>query len=78
MAATPQHTYQLLTKRSTRLRRIAPRLPWPPNVWMGVSVEDTAALDCVDDLRDVPTVVRFLSCEPLLSSGVKSGEFDLI
>jgi protein gp37 len=68
MAATPQHTYQLLTKRSTRLRRIAPRLPWPPNVWMGVSVEDTAALDRVDDLRDVPTAVRFLSCEPLLSS----------
>jgi protein gp37 len=68
MAATPQHTYQLLTKRSTRLRRIASRLPWPPNVWMGVSVEDTAALDRVDDLRDVPTAVRFLSCEPLLSS----------
>jgi protein gp37 len=35
---------------------------------MGVSVEDTAALDRVDDLRDVPTAVRFLSCEPLLSS----------
>jgi protein gp37 len=52
MAATPQHTCQLLTKRSTRLRRIAPQLPWPPNVWMGVSVEDTAALDRVDDPRD--------------------------
>jgi protein gp37 len=45
---------------------------------MGVSVEDTATLDRVDDLREVPTAVRFLSCEPLLSSGVKSGEFDLI
>lgn len=66
MAATPQHTYQLLTKRSTRLHRIAPQLPWPPNVWMGVSVEDTDALGRVDDLRDVPAAVRFLSCEPLL------------
>jgi protein gp37 len=68
MADTPQHTYQLLTKRSTRLRRIAPRLPWPPNVWMGVSVEDTAARSRVDDLREVPAAVRFLSCEPLLGS----------
>jgi len=40
MRATPRHTYQVLTKRSRRLRRLAPRLPWPRNVWMGVSVED--------------------------------------
>ncbi|MGH4017867.1 MAG: DUF5131 family protein [Pseudonocardiaceae bacterium] len=66
MAATPQHTYQLLTKRSTRLRRLAPQLPWPPNVWMGVTVEDTTVIGRVDDLRNVPAAVRFLSCEPLL------------
>ncbi len=66
MAATPQHTYQLLTKRSTRLRRLAARLPWPPNVWMGVSVENAAVVSRVDDLREVPAAVRFLSCEPLL------------
>jgi protein gp37 len=66
MAATPQHTYQVLTKRARRLRRIAPELNWPPNVWMGVSVEDTAVLDRIDDLRAVPASVRFLSCEPLL------------
>lgn len=66
MAATPHHTYQLLTKRSTRLRRLAPQLPWPPNVWMGVTVEDTDAIGRVDDLREVPAAVRFLSCEPLL------------
>ncbi len=66
MAATPQHTYQLLTKRSTRLRRLAPQLPWPPNVWMGVSIEEAAVASRADDLREVPAGVRFLSCEPLL------------
>lgn len=66
MAATPQHTYQVLTKRATRLRRLAPRLPWPPNVWMGVSVESMDVAARVDELRAVPAAVRFLSCEPLL------------
>jgi protein gp37 len=66
IADTPQHTYQVLTKRSTRLRRIAERLDWPANLWMGVSVEDAASLTRVDDLRVVPAAVRFVSCEPLL------------
>jgi protein gp37 len=66
IADTPQHTYQVLTKRSVRLRRIADRLDWPPNLWIGVSVEDVDALPRVDDLRAVPANVRFLSCEPLL------------
>ena len=66
MADTPQHTYQILTKRSLRLRRIAESLTWPDNVWMGVSVEDATRLNRVDHLRDVPAHVRFLSCEPLL------------
>jgi protein gp37 len=66
MAATPQHTYQLLTKRARRLRRMAPELNWPPNVWMGVSVEGSGVLNRVDELRSVPAAVRFLSCEPLL------------
>ncbi|MGW2179331.1 DUF5131 family protein [Streptomyces sp. NPDC001732] len=66
IASTPQHTYQLLTKRSLRLRRIADRLDWPPNLWMGVSVENRDQLDRVDNLRTVPAAVRFLSCEPLL------------
>jgi len=63
---TPQHTYQVLTKRSRRLRRLAGSLDWPDNLWIGVSVENTAALSRVDDLRLVPAAVRFLSCEPLL------------
>ncbi len=66
MADTPQHTYQLLTKRARRLRRLAPDLPWPKNVWIGTSVEDQAAVDRIDDLRQVPAAVRFLSCEPLI------------
>ncbi|MGK5554685.1 DUF5131 family protein [Actinomadura kijaniata] len=66
MADTPQHTYQILTKRSRRLRLIADELPWPSNVWMGVSVENSQALTRVDDLRATPAAVKFLSCEPLL------------
>jgi protein gp37 len=66
MRETPQHTYQVLTKRALRLRRVADQLDWPPNVWMGVSVENAGVLDRVDDLRQVPASVRFLSCEPLL------------
>ncbi|MFD3484952.1 DUF5131 family protein [Streptomyces sp. NPDC058665] len=66
MADTPQHTYQILTKRARRLRQIADRLDWPPNVWMGVSVESEKELPRVDDLLQVPAAVRFLSCEPLI------------
>lgn len=66
IAATPQHTYQVLTKRAHRLARVADELEWPPNLWMGVSVENSDHLGRVDDLRSVPAAVRFLSCEPLL------------
>jgi protein gp37 len=66
MTATPQHTYQVLTKRARRLRRLATSLQWPDNLWMGVSVEDAQVTDRVHDLRAVPAALRFLSCEPLL------------
>lgn len=66
IAATPQHTYQLLTKRSVRLRKVADQLDWPPNLWLGVSVENADAMSRIDHLRQVPAAVRFLSCEPLL------------
>jgi protein gp37 len=66
MLATPQHTYQILTKRSERLKELAAELIWPSNVWMGVSVEDERVLHRIDDLRAVPAAVRFLSCEPLI------------
>jgi protein gp37 len=66
MARTPQHTYQVLTKRAERLARLAPRLPWPSHVWMGVSVESPAYRWRIDYLRRVPAAVRFISAEPLL------------
>jgi protein gp37 len=68
MRTCPQHTFQILTKRSVRLRTLAQKIDWPPNVWMGVSVEDLRVLSRVDDLRKVPAAVRFLSCEPLIGS----------
>lgn len=67
MRDTPQHTYQILTKRSLRLKRLSREIDWPTNVWMGVSVESTAALHRIDHLREVPASVRFLSCEPLIA-----------
>ncbi|GAA0478668.1 hypothetical protein Aca07nite_74690 [Actinoplanes capillaceus] len=66
MRETPRHTYQVLTKRASRLARLAPVLDWPPNVWMGVSVETADQLGRIDDLRRVPAAVRFVSAEPLL------------
>lgn len=66
MAATPQHTYQVLTKRPIRLGRMAQQLPWPQNVWMGVSVENMTQAWRIDRLRRIPAAVRFISAEPLL------------
>lgn len=60
------HVFQVLTKRSHRLKELAPKLPWPPNVWMGVSVETAKYYERIHHLREVPAAVRFLSCEPLL------------
>jgi protein gp37 len=106
MAATPQHTYQILTKRPGRMARVIADIcecgaghvpgvhfrsamdwaatphsptyvpgvkptyhtaPWPlPNVWLGTSIELDKYADRVDDLRNTPSAVRFISAEPLL------------
>lgn len=66
IADTPQHTYQVLTKRSARLPKLADKLDWPDNLWLGVSVENNAHAYRADHLREVPAAVRFLSCEPLI------------
>jgi protein gp37 len=66
MRETPQHTYQVLTKRSERLREVTSELDWPSNVWMGVSVESEDYLFRVNDLRETNASVKFLSLEPLL------------
>lgn len=66
MKETPQHTYQVLTKRAERLAELSGELPWPKNVWMGVSVESEEFTSRIDFLRQSPAKVRFLSLEPLL------------
>ncbi|HEY3316132.1 MAG TPA: phage Gp37/Gp68 family protein [Bacillota bacterium] len=60
------HRFQVLTKRSSRLAEVSRLLPWPSNVWMGVTVEDEAAKSRIDHLRQTPARVKFLSLEPLL------------
>lgn len=66
MEATPQHTYQVLTKRAERLEELSSKLRWPSNVWMGVSVESSAYQYRIDHLRRTPAMTKFLSLEPLL------------
>lgn len=64
---TPQHTYQILTKRSERMRLFFSKRDIPRNVWLGVSVEDKKhGIARIDDLRNIDASVRFLSVEPLL------------
>lgn len=67
MERCPQHVFQVLTKRSERLLKLRESLPWPANVWMGVSVESPDYTWRINDLRETPAAVRFLSLEPLLS-----------
>ena len=66
VADTPQHTYQVLTKRSKRLAQLASALTWPRNLWMGVSVESDRYRFRIEHLREVDAAVRFVSAEPLL------------
>jgi protein gp37 len=68
MADTPQHTYQVLTKRPKRARSVLRDLNTPPlpNVWVGVSIEDDKHTERVAVLQETPAAIRFLSCEPLL------------
>jgi len=66
MRGTPQHTYQILTKRSARLALLSKKIMWPGNVWMGVSVENQQATKRIADLVTTGTRTRFLSIEPLI------------
>jgi protein gp37 len=60
------HAFQVLTKRADRLARLSPRIDWPDNVWMGVSVERADYVFRIEHLRQTDAKVRFLSFEPLL------------
>ena len=73
--ATPQHRYQLLTKRAARMAEYFSMREVPVNAWLGVTVECRQVLSRIDDLRSIDgATVRFLSCEPLLED---LGDFDL-
>jgi protein gp37 len=66
MEETPQHTYQVLTKRAERLEELSKDLHWPINVWMGVSVENPDYQYRIEHLRRTRANTKFLSLEPLL------------
>jgi protein gp37 len=75
-----QHTYQVLTKRSSRMRNfVRQKFPdWalrpPPHIWLGTTVEDAKRAKRIDHLRETPAAVRFLSVEPLIAD---PGELNL-
>jgi protein gp37 len=66
MARADHHVFQVLTKRHERLAELASELPWPENVWMGVSIENCRFVKRADSLRTVDAQVKFISAEPLL------------
>ncbi len=68
MARAHWHQFQVLTKRSGRLLALTGELDWPPNVWMGVSVESAGFKGRIDHLRNTGAAVKFLSLEPLLGA----------
>ena len=68
MDQTPQHRYQVLTKRPELIMPTLARMgrTLPPNAWIGTSVEDARVVSRIDALRQVPATIRFLSIEPLI------------
>jgi protein gp37 len=70
MQETPQHTYQILTKRPERMAEVlkSDQFEALPNVWLGTSVEDDRVLGRLDELRGVEAAIRFVSFEPLIGS----------
>ncbi|MEA3548592.1 MAG: phage Gp37/Gp68 family protein [Thermodesulfobacteriota bacterium] len=80
MKQAKQHSFQILTKRSTRLTEIAHLLPWPDNIWMGVTIESGKYAYRADNLRKTPAAVRFLSVEPMIGpvKDLKLSEIDWV
>ena len=66
MNHSPQHHFQILTKRADRLQEIAPQLKWTRNIWMGVSVENKDYMFRIKHLLQTSAHIKFLSLEPLL------------
>lgn len=74
IAETPQHNYQILTKRADRMNEYFSSRPIPKNAWLGVTVDVSSSKPRIDYLRTLDAPIRFLSCEPLLEN---LGELDL-
>ena len=66
MRETPQHTYQVLTKRPEIVLQYNRQLEWAPNIWMGTSVEDSRVTERINFLRKTNAKIKFLSLEPLI------------
>lgn len=66
ISKTPQHIYQILTKRAGRMAEYFLNRNVPDNVWIGVTVENKISRDRIDSIRNIQAQVKFLSCEPLL------------
>jgi protein gp37 len=67
MVRAKWHIFQILTKRSERLLKIADDLPWAQNIWVGVTVESQDYIYRIDHLKNIPAKKKFLSIEPMLS-----------
>ena len=80
MNRAPQHAFQVLTKRPERAARLAPRLRWTPNIWLGTSIESERWAGRLEALTQTPARIRFLSLEPLLGplSGLDVGQADWV
>lgn len=68
MNSYPQHTFQLLTKRTERMAELSPQFIWSPNIFAGTTIENEDLWYRIKYLRSVPAKHRFISCEPLLSN----------
>jgi protein gp37 len=66
MNRASQHTFQILTKRASRLENLSQLLTWDENIWMGVTVENSDYKERIDFLRKTEAFIKFLSFEPLL------------
>lgn len=77
MTIAKQHTFQVLTKRSSRLAELSPLLNWPQNVWMGVSVENGDYAYRLENLSRTPAAVKFASMEPLIGPA-DNADFSLL
>ena len=67
MTTANWHIYQVLTKRSQRMLKLSPQLPWTPNIWLGVTVETQEYIYRIEHLKKTPAHIKFISFEPLLS-----------